>query len=1687
MGGLVTFASPQDLPEGASPRNYDVDYIVGSVFQRPGLQNVYVYANTLSISQLIVYNSIGTFNYTGTAPSINEEFTLSGFTSPALFLNGLVISVLSVDSEAGVFTADVDSGNATYLSLSGIAVSSVGNFVGPNAPTVAADVNTGGNAWTNPNGVLGDSTYSSVQSESGGNVTQVPEGAASIPAPTGYALWTNPSNLISDSLYTTISISAGQASAEVLGFNGTIAIPTDATIVGMSVSLQAYCSVYGVGSLNVQLANPATEKNIGTAINVPLPTSPKEYTLGSSSYTWGATLTPSTVNGSALGVTVSAKVTSGTATLHANSLSVTVYYSLAGSTQALRTTGYAFAVPSTSIISGIGASFKAYSSANTSVTLQLVKDGVPVGSTRTQTLTTAPTVYELGADDDLWGTVLKASDVNNIDFGVQITASGNGESYINDLDVLTYITPAAVNFNYIKSYIQDSQQTYTLALDASGILWVENVTESQDVLTLLYSGILPGSYAKSATADNNEYVCFSDLKAGTDRPRIIRTNPATGALQLGSLSGCGPAAPPSITTATSSATGTLTITAYSITDNVVTFTIEETTAAPVVGSLYTVTGTGITGDDAQPLDGFPYTVLGTPTPTTTSFAIAFTADNASGSISGQAAPSNFYPINLIVQDWTLPGFNAGQTSGALNLQPSSPGSPYYDGAAALFNGQVIVWGTPTGTASTTVTFYYGAVGQPENHGINGTGSVQNTPGVSLLVQITDSPNNVFDGTWAITGHGIGTPPHESGQIPYFQIVFSSANAQIYGGPGGSGPTGLPGNDGSFQITAAVLQAATPIPNLGVGDNIVIAEASPSGWNGTWKVEAALNSASFTINSSQIQNGVATITYTIVNGTLADGDVVLLSNMNNPSGLLDTSGGIDNVTSTSFTMAGFPGTIDQTSSFTELEGQGISYGTIFVFEPGTNGTVSESAIFGDYTTGHAQVEVIGGNIIPIGAGTRQAVCFFISETGYWSPASPFIEFTVPDEANFLTITNLPIGPPGTVARGIAFTEAGQNGVAGANFYVIENPVVITINGVETTYSSTIVQDNVTTGNVTPIKLTFTDSVLLDSTEIDIQGQDQFNLIELGSSAWCVPYSQRMFYGLQLNKVTNFNNLSFDGGYLPPSTGANTQPLGFPLGALGSPGTGWSILDSANSSVVVSPVTGNALYIKNGTGSTVSLCGLMQQTAYQDQYQVDILEINTLYSVRVAASNPSGVQVGTLTIDLTDTATGVTYGKFSVPLSQMSTTVQVFSGTLLTQIFTSAVPSTLQLRLYVSGMGANSDCLIDRAEVFPTSAPYLGAQVYGSYINDLEAIDASDNGGIIDTTSENTQFCYGGFVMHNQLFLLKESSMYSTEDNPNSEPGGWSLKEVSNKVGACGIHAYDVGEEWATTACRAGIYGFAGGQPIPLTLEIVNLWGCINWAAANTIVLRNDINDRKLYCWVPLPTGPATATYLWLPNAPYNPTPSTPNVCLMLNYQGLATAMELFNGPGVHTTMFGTLAAVDMKRKWSIWQVPSPYADFIYRQDSVDNPLFVCNGIASSKIYQFEESQYSDDGVAIHADYCTYGFVNATKAATQPIFGLHTKRYTVLQVTASGAGIMSTALLPNIINPKYPYNVPVGISLSDPAMDDYFRPVNVKGNRMFLEFSTNAVDSYFHLDKVLLTGKADAWSSLNPLGGGNAGIA
>ena len=1663
MGGLVTSCNPQDLPEGASPRCWDNDYIIGSTFTRAGLESVYTYTSVLNISALTVYGGFGTFTYSGPTPSVNEGFLLSNFTANTFALNGQTVYVTSVNPIAGTFTADVVFNAGTYLLLSGVATSTVGDFLGPNVPTSAVSTGITGSVWSTPTAVMGNASYATTAT--GSTVTpaaQVPIAAGSLPIG-GQALWSSPTNVLSTGAsFASIVLTAGQTQDPVAAYQGTLAIPSDATVTGVKVSFQGKSTAAGTGSINLQLADGSTLIPYGTAVNVPLSTSVLSWSKGSSSYTWGTTITPAQLNGHHLGVLVSAVVSSGTSTISINSLSITVTYTLAGSSEALVATGFVFTVPATTGLTGFGVSFQAFTSIASSVTLQLLKNGLPVGQPITQLLTTTPTVYELGNATNLWGSTWLYSDVNNMQFGVQITSSGQGQTSVNDLDVLAYISPALVNFNYVKSYIQDDDQTYTLALDASGIMWEEDVTNNPGVLYTTLSGILPGSFAQSNTDNNKEYVLFSDLSIGTERPRVY--NGTTWR----PLSQIGPGAPPTFTAVQASQATPLAVSAYSVSGGIVTFTF-TTATTPVVGALYVLSGTGNVN-----IDNRTFSVLGTPSPSTTQFsANAGLATGSASGLTGSAAATNNFNITSITQDWTtMPPFPAGQ-----------PAAGPFTGEAQDFNGQEQLWGAgPSLTGPGFIyTSYYSGANAPENYGIQ----YMSSHNYDIYVYVV---NDYFiNGTAKIATHGKTVPPSETANVPYFTTTALTSGNQRHGGPNNNFG---PGNPGTFQLSLATVTTGTFIPNISAGDTISITGANPNAWNSTWTVVDSLDSGQYAIHSSQsMGGGVVRFVYTDDSAfgqtTITNGQTISLSQM--VSNLAyNTVGVVSNSVGDTFEIAGFSGALPVDTNPIPENGIGVTYGNQFLIDPGslTVGTPT-NPIYGDTTVG-GTVSVIGGQQIPIGVGIRQGVVYFITDNEYETPVSYPFEFTTPIGTQQIVITNIPIGPPDVIARGIAITEAGQNGVPGDNFYVIMEPVTTKVNATTITIPSTIINDNITTS----IAIAFTDAVLLDSREIDIQGDNLFNLIELGSSAWCVPYSERMFYGLQLNKINNWTTgggLTFDQGYL---LGVN-QPLG------------WSLVNAADQTLVTSPVTGQALYIKNQNATTQTV-GMIYQTAFQDTYNVAIIQPNTTYSVRLAASAPSGLTGGTLTVDLTTnspgTGFGQTFGSFSVPLSSMSTVTKVFTGTLLTTKFIT-VPSTLVLRVYLANAAPGADALIDRIEVFPTQTPYLKAQVYGSYPGQPEAIDASSTGGVLDTTSENAQACMGGFVMHDLLYLMKTASWYSTQDNPNSEPGGCGLHEVSNRVGTIGIASYDYGEEWCLTACRSGVYGFDGGQPTKISQEIWNLWEQINWDAGNTIVLRNDVVSKRMYVAIPLPTGvnPATGipankyTHVWLPNAPYNPKPTSPNVVLMLNYQGLADIKEMMMSPEVHTTMFGTLAAVDMKRKWTIWNIATPYMQFIMQPDGESVPLYICNGIGSSKIYKLNQDKYSDDGVAINSLYTSYAFVNAAKAATLPIFGFHAKRYTVFQTAITGGQLYpSTAtnarirMLPNTLTPKFPYTVPVGIPLTDPVQDDFFRPINVKGNRMFVEVSTNAVGSWFNLSKMLLTGKADPWSTLNATGGGNAGI-
>src|ERR1035437_459720 len=64
--------------------------------------------------------------------------------------------------------------------------------------------------------------------------------------------------------------------------------------------------------------------------------------------------------------------------------------------------------------------------------------------------------------------------------------------------------PTAANFNYVASYLETTGQLDTLALDSLGTIWKEDVTSTPGTLIQVLNGIIPGSYAKSATDNDRE-------------------------------------------------------------------------------------------------------------------------------------------------------------------------------------------------------------------------------------------------------------------------------------------------------------------------------------------------------------------------------------------------------------------------------------------------------------------------------------------------------------------------------------------------------------------------------------------------------------------------------------------------------------------------------------------------------------------------------------------------------------------------------------------------------------------------------------------------------------------------------------------------------------------------------------------------------------------------------------------------------------------------------------------------------------------------------------------------------------------------------------------------------------------------------------------------------------------------------
>ena len=109
-----------------------------------------------------------------------------------------------------------------------------------------------------------------------------------------------------------------------------------------------------------------------------------------------------------------------------------------------------------------------------------------------------------------------------------------------------------------------------------------------------------------------------------------------------------------------------------------------------------------------------------------------------------------------------------------------------------------------------------------------------------------------------------------------------------------------------------------------------------------------------------------------------------------------------------------------------------------------------------------------------------------------------------------------GPGNIVARILCFTGAG-----GASFFY-------TANGATLFTGSMVIGDNTSTSAV----IDFSDATLLAGTNVD----DLFRLIELSDCAGVIDYAQRLFWWGERNKLNNWVNLGFDGGFTGSSLSA-----------------------------------------------------------------------------------------------------------------------------------------------------------------------------------------------------------------------------------------------------------------------------------------------------------------------------------------------------------------------------------------------------------------------------------------------------------------------------------------------------------------------------------------------------------------------
>ena len=1182
---------------------------------------------------------------------------------------------------------------------------------------------------------------------------------------------------------------------------------------------------------------------------------------------------------------------------------------------------------------------------------------------------------------------------------------------------------------YCKTYVQPNGDALTLALDAAGNLWVEDVGNSPGTASQL-AAVTAGISALSASAFGREYIAFSDLLTGqwcplqydgTNLDRVTQDGPGVGPT-------CQNSTPPVATLQNTGAGGTV--------------------------SIVTVTPSGLIRVrvphpvQEQPPFILYYTTLTIVTSTPHGLAVGQII-----STSGVTPGYNFnnVPVLAIVNSTTF-------TISFLQLQ---------DGAFTGTGGTVGVQNPSLSRSNNQVT---ATTAQP--HGFQ----------VGWQVQISGIPNtNIGGGIASISRDGNGnvtvvtTTPHGlpiQAQIAIVGVTLAGGDTQE-------------GFNGNFTVASVLSPVSFTYAQGGPADTGVVTGANVQDiWNVTAFIQAIPSANTFVYedfgpNDFTNVSGTATIIGQISPGA----HQVVVAFLDRQGGITKPSppvtfyaNGAQQLLLTNLPL----GNSTIVARIIGLTGAG---GDNFFVIPATPkvGTqiVGTSTIISDNTSTSAVIDFADNTLFDGIAIDQPGNDLFdqrtlIAPVGFYAYASRLfcwydynaitnlLNMTLAAGANWATVSNVagsgansggpgsPWVSPGNVAT--PNTYAGTNLSGGTNsqhllaesfaFAVAGDPRQISVS--VPYYFTGCVQDVAGDYSLVLTLLKAGVPTGLTSTTLLPTGAG-------GTSA--APLLATAVFTTTAFSASDINNAAF-GVEIAVTGGAGLaavycyvgQPL---IGVLLPTGaSGWALPTTGTTATVNSTFPGiTELFSMTSAGGAFDC--LISQPAYQDVDGTAILAASTFYQFRCFLSYAAGITAGNFIAELFSPTQG-SLATATVALNAAGFTgfqIVPFSGST-----PSAIPSDTVLRYYLAIVTTGQTVLVGETSMIYAAQPFRNNVAFASYTLNPEGF--AQTTGVIGSADDPSPIrCFS--IQRTTTLLKTAAGTHAFQDN-DLEPYQWVVNNLSRSVGACSIRAGDPGqfgtgdaaEDWDVTANQNGLYLFAGGDFWKISQELdegdptgtVPTWEDVNWSAEQTLVVKNDPKKHRIYILAPL----------------YSAT--QPSICWALDYKELDTASDLYGGPSLKIGLTGKMLSTDKTRKWDRWNISANDCDILVRPGNDKEMAFAGgtrNGTAYGNLYTLNAQQFTDDDYGqMSPYYTTYFFVNHEQ---EQQLGLGTARKLMRKICADipGIGYVTITPLVNSLNNPLPQTTPRVLAQdSNPANlvnRDLEWTVAVRGERIALRIA------------------------------------